>query len=61
MRDTVQLNESLKLQFNKSHAEHVTDPDSLVKLQDTEQKLEELHQELEQQQQQHQVKMKTQC
>jgi len=55
MRNTLQSNETLKLQLNKAHAERVTDPDVLVKLQDTEQELQELRQELEQCKQQHQV------
>jgi len=53
MRDTLQLNESLKLQL--SHSEQVTHPDYLEKLQGAEQELEELYHELEQQKQQHQV------
>jgi len=53
MRDSLQLNESLKLELSKSRAQCITNPDVVAK------KLHgaewELHQELELQQQQHQV------
>lgn len=55
MRDTLQLNESLKLQLSKSQAERVTDPDTLKKLQNSQQELKELHRELVQARQQHEV------
>jgi len=55
MRDTIELNESLKSQLNHSHTERVTDPEFLAKLQRAEQELEGLHRELERQQQHHQV------
>jgi len=56
MRETLQLNESLKFQLDKLRDEHVTDYDVLMKLCDAEQELEELRQELDQQQYQHQVR-----
>ena len=55
MRDTAQLNESLKLQLSKSHAQHVTDPSVLTELQNTQQELEEVYRQLELQQCQHEV------
>lgn len=55
MRDALHLNESLKLQLEKSRTEHVADQDVRVKLQDAEQQLEGLHREFQQQQQRHEV------
>jgi len=55
MRDALHLNESLKLQLDKSRAERVADQDVRVKLQDAEQQLEGLHREFQQQQQRHEV------
>ena len=55
MRDVLQLNESLKLQLSQAQAQHVTDPATLKKLQNTQQELKELHRELVKQQQQHEV------
>jgi len=55
LKNTLQLNESLKLQLSKSQAECVTDPGIQKKLQNTQQELKELHQELVQEQQQHEV------
>jgi len=55
VRDTLQSNESLKLQLSKLLAQCVTDPDTLKKLQNTQQELKELRRELVQEQQKHEV------